>query len=434
MKRSPLRLLGFAAPLLVGAVPLLSSACVAPIFGEACLVEDGNTPDAACGSFVKAGATGGDGSQERPYGSITEAINAGATVVYVCGDVSSDASITIRGGTQLFGGLDCDSWKFAFVSKTRVTGAAGVIPVRLLSGGPIVIEGMLFESADATEPGGSSTAVLAENAEVTFRRVRFISGNAMDGAPGTPGSAGDEGQVGFNSINASGAAGGASTCGADGGDGGNGNNGSSAGFPGMPNQDNGGQAGCTPGGVGEEGATGPAGAHAASGTLGPDGYVTAAAQNGQPGTPGGGGGGGGSISGSGGGGGGAGGCPGGGGTAGGSGGSSIAVVSLSSKLTFESCEAEIGNAGNGGTGGPGGEGPDGKAPGQGNSTACDGGMGGKGGNGGPGGNGAGGYALVVAYTGEAPELVDLAPELPDGGGVGPDDAPDGTAARDRAFD
>ena len=37
---------------------------------------------------------------------------------------------------------------------------------------------MRFEAANAADAGGSSTAVLAENAEVTFRRVEFIAGSA----------------------------------------------------------------------------------------------------------------------------------------------------------------------------------------------------------------------------------------------------------------
>lgn len=436
MRRPLLRTLSLAAPLFLAAAPILSSGCVAPVFGEKCLPSEDNAPEAACGSFVKFGTSGGNGSPDRPYTSITQAISIGAKVIYICGEAADSQGIEVPGGTQLVGGLDCESWAVDAALRTKITAPAGTIPARFKGGGPIVVEGMAFVAVDAVDAGASSIAVIADEADVTFRRVQFTAANGASGTAGAMGASGEPSQAGLNATSAAGAAGGASTCGSDGGDGGDGSGTPTAGDPGMPNQDNAGLPGCSPGGPGTEGAVGATGAHASgNGTLSSEGFAPASATNGDAGMPGGGGGGGGAIASNGGGGGGAGGCPGGGGGAGQSGGSSIAIVSFLSQLRFEDCNANVGTAGNGGLGGPGGAASAGRAPGGGSQAACDGGMGADGGDGGPGGNGAGGHALVVAFTGDSIDVEGIShPELSGVAGEGPGDAVEGTARDVLALD
>jgi hypothetical protein len=400
-----------------------------------CAPEDDKVPEESCGVFVKPGASGGNGSQSSPFGSVAEALGAGKPI-FACGDTLEETNLELPGGTILIGGLDCSSWTFSLDARTDVTAPAGTIPLRISGEGKTEIQGMSFRASAATDPGGSSIAAIVDGADVSFIRVDFEAGAAQSGAAGSDGADGADGVAGLNTTTVVGGGGAASTCGTAGGNGGAGTSPTpGAGEEGEPAQDNGGNANCTMGGAGDMGMPGQPGTDASgNGAISSDGFIAAAATDGQPGTPGGGGGGGGGRPNGGGGGGGSGGCAGGAGTAGGSGGSSIAVVSLNSKLAFDSSSATVGKAGDGAAGGAGGTPGVGKPGGNGAADACDGGPGGNGGAGGPGGSGAGGHALLVAYIGELPSTGGLSGDPAGLAGAGAGQAPAGTAAKVLAFE
>jgi hypothetical protein len=396
------------------------------------------------------------GTKEKPFKSITAALNkANATRVYACAESFSEP-VTISAAVELYGALDCTkSWAYVGATiKTALKADSDKVPLTLT--GDATIEDFAITAVDATTDGGSSIAVIADQVTASFARCNLVAGAGKAGLAGTtpndavgPADSSDAAIKGNDGAIACTAAatqfGGAAKenalCpaangGPLGGRGGVGsvNNGSNGdlqptasvqtalGGVGQPNLDplwscvagsglgSGGTNGV--GGTPGEGATGAT----ALGTIGMAGYSGVAGQVGGLALPGQGGGGGGgakgklSCAGASGGGGGAGGCGGKGGLGGNAGGASIALVSLGATLSFEKVTIQPGIGGDGGNGGDGqggGVGGDGGTGGKGDSTApatlkaCNGGAGGQGGTGGKGGGGRGGHAIGIAYTGTA---------------------------------
>ncbi len=401
------------APVLVVASLGAASGCRGPAFtgfgGEpSCEPLDAAQVGEECeGAFVAAGSTaGGDGSRGAPFALLSEAIASGAKVIYACAG-RYDEPVVVPAGVALFGGLDCDEWRFDLEARSDLTSPPDTIPMTLANGSGTRVEGWRVTARDAEVAGGSSVALLAHQVTAAVRRVDLIAGDARDGAPG---AAGDPGAAGANATDASGTNagfGGQASCGdAHGGNGGNGTNLGNPGQSGQPSQGNAGSAGCTGGGDGDDGGDGGAGENAsAPGSLSESGFTPGApGAAGGIGVAGGGGGGGGGKQSLGGGGGGAGGCGGGGGRPGQSGGSSIALAAIDATLTIEDSTARVGRGGDGGAGGAGGPGGPGGDGGAGAGTACVGGAGGAGGAGGRGGGGAGGHAVILAYRGATPDL------------------------------
>jgi len=413
----------------------------------------------SCGVFVSpAGDDGNVGSQEKPLKTLGAAVTKGSTIYACAGATPYTEAVVVQDAVTLYGALDCDGWAYDATKKTVLTASAGAIPLTLKSTavGAEVFDFSITAADNTTTPGGSSIAVVVDQATATFTRCSMVAGRASDGTPGASGGVqaaqADGGKVG----GAAGLTGAGSITGGNGGQnnvcsvaGGNGGNGGTIpngnGQNGQPG-DNGSGG---PNGTGDTGAgcggPNPNGSNGMKGSAGPvmSGIGTLSATgyqgiDGQPGTDGAngssGGGGGGSMAtttahGGGGGGGGAGGCGGMHGTGGTAAGSSIALVSLTASVTLMNCSL---GAGTGGTGGAGGDGQlgqlgggvgSGGTGGMGAGSACNGGKGGDAGNGGNGSGGLGGNSLGIAVTGTAPVLdaptkVAITPGTRGSGGLG----------------
>ena len=411
-----------------------------------------------CGLWVSS-SDGDDafpGTQARPLKTLAAALKQaqlGSKRVFACGEEFAEA-VELPAGASLFGGFKCkDRWRYAG-EDFRATIAPGpdVIALRWRGGeGASLVGNVNIRSADATEPGGSSIAVLVEsNAKGTVRRADILAGRGADGrdgadgdhagAPALKGPSGSNGEAACSSDVGLGGAtlqvvcdGGLASTGGQGGDGGElfGGGGLAGLQPPEPNPAGFGKGGtgesplpaCSPGAGGAQGAHGQDGAAASGwGFLSNDGYLGVHGGDGKPGLPGQGGGGGGASAGkascgaaphggAGGGAGGTGGCGGKAGKGGQAGGSSMGVVAISSDVEFYGVRIGAGDGGRGGNGGAGQLGGAGGLPGVGGQgfgagadgvkSGCAGGAGGNGGNGGNGGGGHGGHSIAVASRGEA---------------------------------
>jgi hypothetical protein len=409
-----------------------------------------------CGIFVaRSGDDMNGGSMGAPVASFAKAVELAAAAskpVYACAEEFAEA-VAVPAGVSIYGGLDCasGSWKYVGdTTKTVIAPAADMVPLTLLGGAGITnVSDVEARALDATLPGGSSIAAIADGPQATLVRVRLVAGAGKDGDNGTtpdpigptdptdPAIKGNDGAAACSiavetpgglaktndlcatSIGGNGGSGmeASGTAGADGqplpdpnpdlwGLGGAGGCGGPGGL--------GGQAGgsCKIGGGGNLGSDGAPGAGgSALGTLSGTGIAGASGAPGAAGTPGQGGGGGGGAkgkagcAGASGGGGGAGGCGGPGGLGGQAGGSSIALISVNASLTLTDVTMKVSTGGKGGDGADGqngsfgGLGGLGGAPAAGTFKGCSGGEGGTGGFGGKGGGGRGGHAIGLAFVG-----------------------------------
>ncbi|MCC6523887.1 MAG: hypothetical protein IT373_14610 [Polyangiaceae bacterium] len=433
-------------------------------------------PETCTGVFVSGSSgsdTTGDGSRAAPYASLAKAVSESAAVIYACAEPTADtATVTLPGGTTLFGGLDCADFSYSGTKSTLAPGAP--IALVLEAGGGIDIEDFDVEAAPGATPGGSSIGILANGSTAGLHRVDVSAGAGAPGESGTtptdnigpsdptdvaikgengnpantttptnpnPSGAGTANSLCDTAIGGNGGTGG-SVAGATVNDAGNGTDGLPAlgfGAHGVGETSAGGWN-CVPGqGLGIAGANGAAGTAgtggAALGTLSASGYAGAVGLQGGKGDPGQGGGGGGGargqdavpdVRGASGGGGGSGGCGGYGGLGGGAAGASIAIVSLGGTWTFDGVTLATAQGGQGGDGGIGQGGAIGGNGGNGGNgisgtlAACAGGQGGQGGQGGRGGGGRGGHSLGIGFTGTAPDTAGASFQLdaPGQGGLG----------------
>ncbi|MFO0761136.1 MAG: hypothetical protein U0359_31955 [Byssovorax sp.] len=393
-----------------------------------------------CGVFVSS-STGEDGkdrgAKDKPFKTLSAAIMAAADMkkpVYACGELFKEV-VTISSGVVLYGALDCTKeWVYQADKKTGLTADPDAVPVTLAStAGGTMIHDFSITAADAMVDGGSSIALVDDQAELMLENVTLNAGKGKAGAGGavqsqvaTPvdakGGDGADNMCGVqanvggnpgintclymgNMVDVSGGAGGTGTNSMTGGNGQDGNPLGAAGKGGV------GQTAlqCQPGQPGSQGPDGIAGSGARGiGDIDATGYHGPLASKGTgESSPGQGGGGGGGAkkcvaggSGPGGGGGGAGGCGGAPGNAGQSGGSSIGILALSAKLTLKTVTINTKDGESGGVGGDGQLGAAGGQPGgAGGANACPGNIGGAGGRGGSGGGGAGGHSIGLAMKG-----------------------------------
>ncbi|EYF01076.1 Hypothetical protein CAP_8733 [Chondromyces apiculatus DSM 436] len=444
-----------------------------------------------CGVFVRAtAAAGGDGTRERPYASISEAVEAAhGRRVYACAAGAFVEAVVIDKGVTVLGGFDCEAgWRWSVEARSFVEGPADAVAVTLGEGARgAKVQGFEIRAASATREGGSSVGVMVADVEATLAQVEVVAGDGKDGVAGvTPSEAARSGTdapaegVGGAASKACaeagmvrGGLGGETMCddgGTRGGDGGEGATGEHdngrTGLTGLPYIDpnpqqygSGGEGQLSSSDMcedGEKGASGTKGADSGGGSATLLSLAGIGGGDGAPGAPGGrghgGGGGGGTkagafcgsnVTGSGasGGGGGAGGCGGRGGGGGQAGGSSIGVVSLGARLVLQDVSVRVGAAGHGGggaagkNGGLGGEGAKGGAdsgmvP---SEAGCSGGDGGRGGHGGAGGGGRGGHAVGVAWAvtpGAASALQAFTAGAPGDGGT----SSSGSAAENQGVD
>jgi len=405
-----------------------------------------------CGVFVSSSMgsdTTGKGTKEAPYASLTKALTvAKGKPIYACGETFDKETVAIADDATLYGALDCtNKWAYDATKKTQLAPTMDAIPLTISTA---TTSAQVFDfavtSASATQPGGSSIAVLVAQATASFIRCDLVAGDGKDGAAGDPypmsAQAGSMGNNGNDACSASIVVPGDAVTNACGnpdsisGPGGIGStNSGGPGGPGSPGSTmNGGSgdtgAGCGPGTKGDDGdmmalAT-PGLGGTGLGTLSASGHTGVTGGTGGAGSPGQGGGGGGgakggsaanmctnasSAGGASGGSGGSGGCGGLGGNGGAAGGSSIALVSIDATLSFTGVTLKTGSGGKGGDGGPGQNGGNGADGGPGGGVpmtatslkpGCPGGKGGAGGTGGKGGGGLGGHSVGLAFTGKAP--------------------------------
>jgi hypothetical protein len=423
----------------------------------ACVPSENDKPvDDTCGVFVSSslGKDGNAGSKSAPLKSLQQALDqAKGRPVYACAEALT-SSVTLSSGSAIYGGLDCaKGW--GYIGGTKKSALQGepdkpALMIAKEAEGAEVAD-FTIQAPSAMAAGGSSIAVIADQAMASLTRCDLVAGDGANGAdgdaaPSMSAQAGNDGNKGGNACSGptvNGALQVENTCGMDqsiGGDGGDGKQGNgNPGAPGLPNN-GGGQAGqgddgsagwsCAGnGGEGKTGLPGEAGKEGAGalmtdlGTLSETGFMPATGGDGQPGKIGQGGGGGGGAKGgtaecsgqtgnggASGGSGGAGGCGGAGGKGGQGGGASLALVSLKASLTLTQVTLKTGNGGKGGAGGdlqlggdPGAGGVGGAKVGTLNA-GCKGGDGGNGGNGGSGGGGRGGHAIGLVFSGPAPTM------------------------------
>ena len=149
-----------------------------------------------CGVFLLAGATGGDGTREKPVGSFAEAAQQIAMVrrIFACtGPVDETATVELS-GTQVIGGFEScaeNEWTWADANKNTVLrGPADKIALRL-TGGENGLNHLDVEAAPAAEMGASSIAVVVDGTggETTLavKSGKLKSGAAMEGSPGDRG-------------------------------------------------------------------------------------------------------------------------------------------------------------------------------------------------------------------------------------------------------
>ena len=429
-----------------------------------CELVEGMPIGSDCGIFVKANATGGDGSQAKPFGEMHSAVAAAGagSRIYVCGSDTFQGALSISSGVSILGGLDCATWSFGATSAHPKIQSTPDVPALTIASGAATtkLASVDFDAVAATTKGTSSVAIFADGAALDLQRVALTAGNGAPGADGTDAPAqataapgGANGAVGCAMPPSGGPSSATNTCddgasnGGKGGDGGlkpssSGGNGNSG------DMGTGAAAGlgevnvgwtCSVGGVnggtnpGNPGTDGPFGAGAGVtelGTLSATGLQNAAGHDATKGTKGvGGGGGGGSkatavCNGAGGGSGGAGGCGGKLGLGGLGGGSTIGLLSKGSTVTLSEVTVSLGQGGAGGKGGNGQLGQGGGAKGTGGlggtvNDACDGGKGGRGGHGGSAGGGRGGHAIALMYSGPAPTGMPSVAIAGTGGSGGP---------------
>jgi hypothetical protein len=416
-----------------------------------------------CGVFVSS-SMGSDasltGSKKAPYQTLAKALGAAnGKPVYACGETFTvTQTVTLAAKVDLYGALDCaKGWAYDATNKTQLQADTTMTPVPLtLASGASgsSVHDFAITAADATMAGGSSIAVLDDQANLTLENVDIDAGAGKDGTAGaaqsqvaTPMSANGTNGADDPTCNMMsvilGGAGGTNTCNGTVTNGGNGGKGApvSPGADGLSGQpmtpSNGGKgqtaASCTAGTQGIDGTTGTAGTGAqgigdVSPTASTGYYQALMPMPAGSGALGQGGGGGGAaqacdvndmFSGPSGGGGGAGGCGGAPGNPGTSGGSSIGILAFNASLTLTTVAITTQAGGVGGAGGAGQKGANGGGSGdRGGSGACPGGLGGQGGAGGPGGGGAGGHSVGIAVkTGTLPTLTTTT-ITPGGGGMG----------------
>ena len=232
----------------------------------------------SCGVFVSpTGSDGNAGTKEKPLKTITAALAKNATVYACAGAAPFSEAVMVSKAATLYGALDCASWVYDESKKTQLTAKADAVPLTLASAatGVEVVDFKII-AADAMMSGGSSIAVVADHATVTFTRCDLLAGDAKDGDLGTsggmpamqaaPGLAGDN--AGTMGSSSGGNGGKNATCNLNGGNGGNG--GSIVSGPGQDGQagDNGNGGAKGTGDIGPGCSNGTNGSKATSGMSG----------------------------------------------------------------------------------------------------------------------------------------------------------------------
>ena len=144
------------------------------------------------GVFVSssAGTAKGDGSRGKPYGSLTSGIaaaKASGKRVYACAETYIE-TLTFENGVSLFGSLDCANGWMPGSQRAKLQApaspAARAHEITLTTR----VESVDLYAPDATAPGGSSIALIADMSPgLRFRHVGFHAGNGQKGVDGANG-------------------------------------------------------------------------------------------------------------------------------------------------------------------------------------------------------------------------------------------------------
>ena len=145
----------------------------------------------ACGVFVSpTGNDGNAGTQEAPLATLTAALGKGSTIYACAGATPYSEAVVVGKAATLYGALDCSGWAYDASKKTQLTATAGAIPLMLAGGASgVVVLDFAVTAVDAPTgtPGGSSIAVVVNQATATFERCALVAGKASDGAAGASG-------------------------------------------------------------------------------------------------------------------------------------------------------------------------------------------------------------------------------------------------------
>jgi hypothetical protein len=151
-----------------------------------CAPTEGVAVGASCGVFVQAGATGGDGSQASPYGSLVEALQnePSAARVYVCGGDTFEGSVEVSGrhvAVRRFcvRGLDVQRRGGA---RPLILGDADVPAMRITGTGSSRVMSLDLEAPSAEAAGASSLGLLVSEATVELEAVAITAGDGAAGA------------------------------------------------------------------------------------------------------------------------------------------------------------------------------------------------------------------------------------------------------------
>jgi len=149
--------------------------------------------DAGAGS-LGSGVAGPDGTAERPYASIGQAMaNLGSKMrIYVCNGLYTEQVNVTAPPVSLFGGLSCAAgssgpvWTYVGGSAQVTSPSPGyALSVTGVSSGGVTIEDLSFTSPSATAPGGSSVAAWIASSTVSLKRVTLSAGTGANGANGS---------------------------------------------------------------------------------------------------------------------------------------------------------------------------------------------------------------------------------------------------------
>lgn len=197
-----IRVLGFAVLALVGMVSGIATGCVFN-FADDCDVllncastttitgtggGDGGPPpgcipsenvdpiDSTCGVFVSSSLgndSSGKGTMAAPFATLSKAIELAASKgkpVYACGEKFNSEAVSISTDIALYGALDCaNKWKYEASKKTELAPSAEGIALSISKDTTSVeVFDFAIASADATQDGGSSIAVLVAQASASL--------------------------------------------------------------------------------------------------------------------------------------------------------------------------------------------------------------------------------------------------------------------------
>ena len=147
----------------------------------------------ACGVFAQAGAaTGGDGTQARPYATLGDALTAAESAgkrVYACAPAAMtfNEAVTISAGIEVYGGFDCTSWTWSPSARTALMGPADQVALTIENGAEgAKVEGLAITAASPSSMtmGGASIAVVVDDVAATLEQCDVKASDAADGMDG----------------------------------------------------------------------------------------------------------------------------------------------------------------------------------------------------------------------------------------------------------